>query len=209
MSFFQKPLHRLALLSLGVDVEFLEDPRQTLDVFLRLFQMIGERLREPCVGRGFGHRRQTLEQPMLGVVEVPQFVDVEILKRGEFHAFPSAKSRGKSVGGPDAGGPRVKFCNLFAAMIGSPKRSNRVLRSGSDRGPLRCLSITPSLNRDLLSEDFLTPDHPGEINQDRDSDDSTGDHQVAGVTPQHHRIFPVSENWHGTSLSQELITDFS
>ena len=80
LAFGHKTFHCLALLAFGADVECGEDRGESFDLRVGHGEVIGKRgLQLRCRGL-LGHLRQGLEQLVLGVVQVLQFLDIQVVQ---------------------------------------------------------------------------------------------------------------------------------
>lgn len=78
LAFLDEALHGAAGLAGRSFVELTEDFLEAIDVDLRLAQVGVERRLELDAGGGLGHFWEGLDELCLGVVEVAQFLDVEV-----------------------------------------------------------------------------------------------------------------------------------
>ena len=79
LGLFDDTLQALALLSLGVLVEFFEDLLQALDVAPGLFQMLLKPLLQFGGRGGLDHLGQGLEDLIFRAVQILEFRNVEVL----------------------------------------------------------------------------------------------------------------------------------
>src|SRR5437868_2848410 len=80
LRFFDQSLHSFALLSRRAFAEHLEDLLEPLDVPFRFLKMIGERLLQLRIRRILDHLWQCLHDLLFGAVEVPEFLEVQLLQ---------------------------------------------------------------------------------------------------------------------------------